>query len=301
MFDPRRPTLRYRIDRGDCLGVVWLALGSVALVEIAGARRSRTRSCSTSSTACGSAGTWRPRSARRRPDVPVMVRVAENSPTAIGEALDAGAEGRDRAAGGDGEGGPEGRARRPLPAARHALRRRRAAARTISRPMSRRRERGIVVILMIETARGVQQRAGDRGGRGRRYGVHRHRRPRAVARHLPARRRRHEAACARHPRRLPPRLDALRHLHDGPGGRRAARAQGYRMVVTTNDIDMAAKRFRQATAAFAALKTRRASAPNGAAETRPVRSRTAAARGAGPRRQLPEGGSPPARRPEAAS
>ena len=35
MFDPTRSKLRYRIDRGDCLGVVWLAMGSVAMVEMA--------------------------------------------------------------------------------------------------------------------------------------------------------------------------------------------------------------------------------------------------------------------------
>ena len=35
MFDPRRPTLRYRLDRGDTLGVTWLSLGSVAVAELA--------------------------------------------------------------------------------------------------------------------------------------------------------------------------------------------------------------------------------------------------------------------------
>jgi 2-dehydro-3-deoxyglucarate aldolase/4-hydroxy-2-oxoheptanedioate aldolase len=43
------------------------------------------------------------------------------------------------------------------------------------------------------------------------------------------------------------------------------RAQGYRMVVTANDNEMAARGFGEATTAFAALKAQRAAAPNGAA------------------------------------
>jgi 2-keto-3-deoxy-L-rhamnonate aldolase RhmA len=39
MFVPKRSSLRYRIDRGDFLGVIWLSLGSVAVAEIAGRAR----------------------------------------------------------------------------------------------------------------------------------------------------------------------------------------------------------------------------------------------------------------------
>jgi len=92
MFDPRRPTLRYRIDRGDCLGVVWLALGSVALVEIAARQKPNAIVLDCQH------GLWERRDLEAAlgaapPEVPVMVRVAENGPLAIGEALDAGAEG----------------------------------------------------------------------------------------------------------------------------------------------------------------------------------------------------------------
>src|SRR5215207_5194495 len=91
MFDPHRPTLRYRIDRGDCLGVIWLALGSVALVEIAARQKPNAIVLDCQH------GVWERRDLEAAlgaapPEVPVMVRVAENGPLAIGEALDAGAE-----------------------------------------------------------------------------------------------------------------------------------------------------------------------------------------------------------------
>ena len=93
MFDPRRPTLRYRLDKGDTLGVIWLSLGSVALVRNRGAvaaRRRRARRCS---TGCGSAQSMEQAIGVVPSDIPVLVRVAENTPMAIGQALDAGAEG----------------------------------------------------------------------------------------------------------------------------------------------------------------------------------------------------------------
>ena len=184
MFDPRRPTLRYRIDRGDCLGVVWLALGSVALVEIAARARPDAIVLDLQH------GLWERTDleaalGRAPPDVPVMVRVAENSPRAIGEALDAGAEGVivplvETAKAG----------RKAVRAARfppHGSARAAACGRSHDFAAyvegCRARDRGDPD---DRDGAGRAQRAGDRGGRGGRHGVHRHRRPCAVHRHVPA-------------------------------------------------------------------------------------------------------------------
>ncbi len=92
MFDPARPTLKARIAAGDCLGVSWFSLGSAALVE-AGARARPDAIVIDLQH-----GLWERRELEAAigvvpHDIPVMVRVAENTPLAIGSALDAGAEG----------------------------------------------------------------------------------------------------------------------------------------------------------------------------------------------------------------
>src|SRR5512147_495165 len=92
MLDPRRPTLRYRLDKGDRLGVAWLSLGSVALCELAARARPDAIVLDLQH------GLWDRVSMEHAiaavpPDIPVLVRVAENTPVAIGQALDAGAEG----------------------------------------------------------------------------------------------------------------------------------------------------------------------------------------------------------------
>jgi 2-keto-3-deoxy-L-rhamnonate aldolase RhmA len=92
MFDPTRANLRYRIASGRCLGVAWLALGSPAIAEIAA------RSKPDAIVLDMQHGLWDRAGMEAAigivsPDIPVIVRVAENSPYAIGSALDAGAEG----------------------------------------------------------------------------------------------------------------------------------------------------------------------------------------------------------------
>src|SRR5262249_40853148 len=92
MFVSRRSTLRYRIDRGDCLGVIWLSLGSVALAEIAAKAKPDPMILDLQH------GLWERHNVEAAigivpPEVPVLARVAENSLSAIGQALDAGAEG----------------------------------------------------------------------------------------------------------------------------------------------------------------------------------------------------------------
>lgn len=92
MFDPARASLRYSIASGRCLGVVWLALGSAALVEIAARARPDAIVLDLQH------GLWERRELEAAiglvpPEIPVIVRVAANKAEAIGMALDAGAEG----------------------------------------------------------------------------------------------------------------------------------------------------------------------------------------------------------------
>ena len=92
MFNPAYPTLKARIASGECLGVSWLSLGSVALVEAA------MRANPDAIVIDLQHGLWERRDLEAAigivpPDIPVIVRVAENSALAVGTALDAGAEG----------------------------------------------------------------------------------------------------------------------------------------------------------------------------------------------------------------
>jgi 2-keto-3-deoxy-L-rhamnonate aldolase RhmA len=92
MFDPAKPTLKARLERGEPLGVCWFALGSVTLVEAA--------------AAAGAEGvvidmqhglfdrlSLEAAVAAAPPHVPCLVRVEDDTPTALARALDAGAEG----------------------------------------------------------------------------------------------------------------------------------------------------------------------------------------------------------------
>jgi 2-keto-3-deoxy-L-rhamnonate aldolase RhmA len=92
MFNPTQPTLKARIAGGDCIAVSWLALGSAALVEAAA------RAQPDAIVIDMQHGLWNRRELEAAigvvpSHIPVIVRVADNSATAIGMALDAGAEG----------------------------------------------------------------------------------------------------------------------------------------------------------------------------------------------------------------
>ena len=92
MFNPEHPTLKARIAAGECLALAWLSLGSVALVE------SAARALPDAIVIDLQHGLWERRDLEAAigitpPQIPVIVRVAENSALAIGTALDAGAEG----------------------------------------------------------------------------------------------------------------------------------------------------------------------------------------------------------------
>jgi 2-keto-3-deoxy-L-rhamnonate aldolase RhmA len=91
LFEPMR-SLRARLSSGDCIDAVWLSLGSIALCEIAARSRPGVVVIDMQH------GLW------ERPTLeaaigiasahaPVMVRIADHSAPAISQALDAGAEG----------------------------------------------------------------------------------------------------------------------------------------------------------------------------------------------------------------
>jgi 2-keto-3-deoxy-L-rhamnonate aldolase RhmA len=249
MFVPGRSGLRYRIDRGDRLGAIWLSLGSVALAEIAARARPDAIVLDLQH------GLWERQAMEAAigivpPEVAVLARVAENSPFAIGQALDAGAEGvivplvesRKQAA-------------RAVKAARYPPHGERSGGG--ARPLAdyvdyhSAAERGVIVAVMIETAEGVENAgkiAGTQGvdmvfiGTGDlalSLGV------------FPEMDERHEEAC--------------RHVHAAcrakwtPCGifttsveaASRRRAEGYRLTVVADDISLVAQGFGSATRAFA--------------------------------------------------
>ncbi len=92
MFDPKNPTLKRRLTDGPPLGVYWFALGNLAMIEIAlhtGAEAiviDMQHGLFDRTSLEGALGLI-PAS------VPALVRVEDDTPGAIGRALDAGAEG----------------------------------------------------------------------------------------------------------------------------------------------------------------------------------------------------------------
>lgn len=248
MFDPDASTLRARLERGPPLAVSWLSMGSVAMVEAAARARPdaivldlqhglfERRDLEAAIGAVPS-------------EIGVLVRVAENAPTAIGTALDAGAEGvivplvetPDQAAAAVAyaryppHGVRSGGGVRPLADFGRYV----AAA-----------ERGIVVVVMIETREGLRNAeaiaatpgvdmvfigTGDLAlslGAGSDA-------PGRLAEACAA----VKAACAR--------AGTPCGIFTGDvDTARARRAEGYRMVVGANDIAVVTAGFRAATAAL---------------------------------------------------
>jgi 2-keto-3-deoxy-L-rhamnonate aldolase RhmA len=249
MFVPGRSNLRYRIDRGDRLGAIWLSLGSAALAEMAGRVRPDLIVLDLQH------GLWERKAVEAAigavpPEVPVLARVAENSPSAISQALDAGAEGvivplvesRKQAA-------------RAVKAARYPPLGERSGGG--ARPLAdyvdyhAAAERGIIVAVMIETAKGVENAekiAATQGvdlvfiGTGDlalSLGAF----PQMGGRHEDACRDIH-AAC-----RAAWTPCGIFTTSVEAAGRR--RAEGYRLVVIADDIAMIAKGFDAAARAFA--------------------------------------------------
>jgi 2-keto-3-deoxy-L-rhamnonate aldolase RhmA len=250
MFDPSRSKLRFRIDRGDCLGVVWLAMGSVPMVEAAARARPDAIVLDLQH------GLWERRDVEAAigivpPEIPVLVRVAENSAVAIGQALDAGAEGVivplvESAK----------QAEKAVKFSRfppHGIRSGggvRPLADFISYTQAA--ERGIVVIVMIETAKGVQNARAiaevegvdmvfiGTGDLALSLGTFPNSDPR------------HEQACEAVKAACRAAWTPCGTFTSNMEAAIERRAQGYRMVVTTNDIDLVSRGFNLATATFGA-------------------------------------------------
>jgi 2-keto-3-deoxy-L-rhamnonate aldolase RhmA len=250
MFDPRRPTLRYRLDKGETLGVVWLSLGSVALCEIA------VRSRPDAVVLDAQHGLWERQSMEQAigivpSDIPVLVRVSENTPMAIGQALDAGAEGVivplvETAK----------QARKAVEASRYPPHGARSGGGI--RPLGdfvdyvHACERGIVTVVMIETERGVKNAREiasvdgvdmvfiGTGDLALSLGT------------FPNFDARHEVACAAVHAACRAEYTLCGTFTGSLDGARAKREAGYRMVVTANDMDVIGKGFAQATTGFAA-------------------------------------------------
>ena len=92
MFDPARPTLKFRLVGGSPLGLFWLSLGSVAVVEAAVAAGAEAIVIDMQHGLFDRAGLEAAVGAAP-PAVPCLVRVEDDGATVIGRALDAGAEG----------------------------------------------------------------------------------------------------------------------------------------------------------------------------------------------------------------
>jgi len=92
MFDDNRPSLRKRLAQGEALGGFWMSTGSVGAIELAASAWPDVFIIDAQH------GLWDRRSIEQAVGAgsrhaPVLIRTAENSPVAIGQALDAGADG----------------------------------------------------------------------------------------------------------------------------------------------------------------------------------------------------------------
>jgi 2-dehydro-3-deoxyglucarate aldolase/4-hydroxy-2-oxoheptanedioate aldolase len=249
MFVPGRSSLRYRIDRGDRLGAIWLSLGSVALAEIAGRARPDAIVLDLQH------GLWERQGIEAAigavpPEIPMLARVAENSPFAIGQALDAGAEGVIVPLVETGK-----QAARAVKAARYPPLGERSGGG--GRPLAdyvnyhAAAERGIVVAVMIETAKGVRNAAKiaatpgvdlvfiGTGDLALSLGV------------FPETGGRHEDACRDILAACRAEWTPCGIFTTSADGAANRRAEGYRLVVVADDISMIANGFNRATSAFA--------------------------------------------------
>jgi 2-keto-3-deoxy-L-rhamnonate aldolase RhmA len=248
MFDPRRPTLRRRLERGDTIGAVWLSLGSASLCELA-ARARPDAIVLDMQHGLWERGGMEAAIGATPSDIPVLVRVAENTPRAIGEALDAGAEGVIA---------PlvetPAQAREAAQAAHYPPRGARSGGGV--RPLAdfvayvEGARTGTVVAVMIETARGVENARAIAavagvdlvfigiGDLALSLGV------------FPQFDARHEAACETVLAACRAETRFCGAFTNSVEAAKARREQGYRMVVTANDIDLMARGFRESASAF---------------------------------------------------
>jgi 2-keto-3-deoxy-L-rhamnonate aldolase RhmA len=240
MFDPRAPSLKRTIASGKSVGVIWLSLGSVALVEMAA------RAKPDAIVIDMQHGLWERRDLEAAigvvpSSIPVLVRVADNSALAIGTALDAGAEGvivpliesAEEAA----------RAVRYCKYPPHGIRSGGGVRPLQDFVAAVEASEDIAVILMVETAKGVanvtQIAEADgvdmlfigTGDLALSIGT------------FPQPKHEHAAACADIHRACRKAWVPCGIFTMSAAMAAERRAQGYRMVVTANDIEMAQRSF----------------------------------------------------------
>jgi len=92
MFDANQESLRRRLAKGEPLGVFWMSTGSVAAIELATAAKPDAIVLDAQHGLWDRASIEHAVGAGSR-HAPVLIRTAENAPVAIGQALDAGADG----------------------------------------------------------------------------------------------------------------------------------------------------------------------------------------------------------------
>ena len=246
MFDPEHPTLKSRMAAGECLALAWLTLGSVAMAEAVARARPDAIVIDMQH------GLWERRDLESAiglipRDLPVIVRVAENSPLAIGTALDAGAEGvmvplvetlAD--------------AKRALQSSRYPPRGKRSGGGV--RPLQNfaayvKNAGELVVILMIETAAGLANASAIAQVKGLDM-VFIGTGDMALSLQAPGGQAQHTAACERIQRAC--RAASVRCGVFTGSAQSAAehRALGYDMVVVANDMDVVSRGFADACEAF---------------------------------------------------
>ena len=250
MFDPARATLRYQIDTGRCLGAVWCAMGSAAIVETAARARP---DCIVIDL---QHGLWERRELEAAiglvpPDIPVLVRTAENTAFAIGSALDAGAEAV------------------IVPLIETAKQARQAVKAAKYPPHGHRSGGGlrpladfvryvagadkIVVIVMIETARGVKNAAAIAAVDGVDMVLIGTGDLALSLETFPAMQHEHSVACADIHRACKAAWTPCGIFTPSLDLARMRRQQGYRLVVVANDADVVARGFNQASTGFAGV------------------------------------------------
>ena len=248
MFDPAHATLRARLARGDTLGLVWLSLGSVALCEIAA------RAKPDAIVIDLQHGLWERLGLEAAigvcpSSVPVLARVAENSPRAIGEALDAGAEGVivplvESAA----------QARAAVAAAHYPPHGARSGGGV--RPLAQfpayvAAARGAIAVgVMIETAKGQRNAAAIAAVKGVDFVFIGTGDLALSIGAFPARAAKTEAACAKILAACKAKKRICGTFTASLEAARAKHAQGFRLIVTANDIELAARGFADAAAGF---------------------------------------------------
>jgi len=275
MLDANHRSLRERLAKREPLGVFWMSTGSAAVIELAAQGRPDAIVLDAQHGLWDRLGIENAIGAVRA-HIPVLVRTAENSPVAIGQALDAGAEGvivpliEDA-----------GEAAAAVAAARFPPQGTRSAGGV--RPLSEgfanyyaRANAETVVGIMIETEHAVRNAKAIAATPGIDFvligsgdlaislGTFPHADPR------------HGAACRTVLAACKSAGVPCAIFTSGVQAAIERRREGYALVVVANDIDLVARGFSAAMKEFSAAARSRSGQPRRAAASRVTRCRTSA-------------------------